>query len=56
MTLMTRFQIFLDFWIFSYYWLLLNYYHMIQILVAPIDLKKDNQWITDEVFREKLMF
>ena len=31
---------FLHFWIFSYYWLLLNSYHIIQILIARIGLKR----------------
>ena len=41
MTSMTRFQdFFLDFLIFSYYWLLFNSYHFIQISIAPIGLEK----------------
>ena len=41
------------FWLVSYYWLLLNPYHIIQILITPIGLEKNVQWITDKVFREK---
>ena len=39
MTSMTQNPIFLNLLVFSYYWLLLNSYHIIQSLIAPTGLK-----------------